>query len=241
MVLFWFYFCWQGSLLLGVCWLFGAVSRITALLKNKNEAGSKPILPFLSSQVPYRPTQLISTAQLLVNFSTPPSPRKSIMVLVPDALMWEMTKKNHCFLYKKNGKKHRVGSIALSKDPGNVKSLHQFQSSGMANGKTINITTDKAHRIQLVTKSTSQAGKTTAWRKCGVNQSFTKAASTLEKTTAGIYYRRDLKNALLAKYSKVYRAARRAKGLSKPIPVKMGRGTLGQSTLTNSDKMDKTE
>jgi Ribosomal L28e protein family len=164
------------------------------------------------------------------------------MVLVPDALMWEMTKKNHCFLYKMNGKKHRVGAIALSKDPGNVNSLHQFQTSGLANGKTVNVTSDKAHRIQLVTKSISQAGKTTAWRKCGVKQSFVKAVATLEQTTAGIYYRRDLKTAMLAKYSKVYRAARRAKGLTKPIPVKMGRGTLGQPTPTSSiDKIDKAE
>jgi large subunit ribosomal protein L28e len=155
------------------------------------------------------------------------------MVLVPDALMWELTKKNHCFLYKMNGSKDRVGAIALSKDPGNVKSLHQFQCSGIANAKAINVTADKDHRVQLVTKSVRAAGKTTALRKCGVKKSFTKAADVIQKTTAGIYYRRDLKAAVLAKYSKVYRATRRAKGLSKPIPVKMGRGTLGGKTTTD--------
>ena len=48
----------------------------------------------------------------------------------------------------------------------------------------------------------------------------------LTKQTRDVFYRRDLVAAALGKYTKVYQANRRAKGICKVVKVKKGRGSL---------------
>lgn len=147
------------------------------------------------------------------------------MVLLPDQLMWELTKKNNCFLHKKNGQTDRTGSISFSKDPGNVKSLHRFQYSSLANSRAINVTNDSEHRAVLVTKTASKAAKRTALNARSLKPDFRRAVKSLKNQTSDVYYRRDLTSTVLAKYTKVYQANRRAKKITKPVKVKMGRGS----------------
>jgi large subunit ribosomal protein L28e len=162
------------------------------------------------------------------------------MVNIPDQLVWELVKNNSSFLMKKNGHSKRSGAIEFSTEKGNVKSLNLLKYSGIANSKTIDVistvkggTGDDAKtktRAQLITKTASkchsQPSKTLV--ATNVNKDFRRSESVILKQTINNYYRRDLKAAVLGKYTKVYQANRRAKGITKPVACKKGRGTLSK-------------
>jgi|UniRef100_A0A8J9SD54 large subunit ribosomal protein L28e len=150
------------------------------------------------------------------------------MVHVPDQLVWELIKKQSCFLKKKNGNTKRSGSISFSVEKGNLKSLNLLKYNGLANSKTIDVVCTSENRAQLVTKSASKADKSPSktFATNNINKDFRRAENVILKQTTDVYYRRDLKAAALGKYTKVYQANRRAKGISKPVPCKKGRGTL---------------
>jgi large subunit ribosomal protein L28e len=162
------------------------------------------------------------------------------MVNIPDQLVWELVKNNSSFLMKKNGHSKRSGAVEFSKEKGNVKSLNLLKYSGLANAKTIDViaapkggTGDDAKnktRAQLITKTASkchsQPNKMLATT--NVNKDFRRSTSVILKQTINNYYRRDLQAAVLGKYTKVYQANRRAKGITKPVACKKGRGTLAK-------------
>jgi large subunit ribosomal protein L28e len=139
------------------------------------------------------------------------------MVAVPDQLVWELVKKNSSFIRKKNGMTKRSGAISFSVERGNLKSLNQLKS--------------KDNRAQLVTKTASKAH--THPKKgaavTNINKDFRRAEGIILKQSIENYYRRDLKAAALGKYTKVYQANRRAKGITKPVPVKKGRKNLKEA------------
>jgi large subunit ribosomal protein L28e len=150
------------------------------------------------------------------------------MVCVPDQLLWELTRKNSSFLRKKNGQTKRSGKISLSAEPGNLKSLHLLQYSSLANSKVINVVCTADNKAQLITKTASKCSSkpSKTFVKTFVNKNFRRAEKIILGQTADVFYRTDLKAAVLAKYTKVYQANRRAKGITKPVPTKKGRGTL---------------
>ena len=150
------------------------------------------------------------------------------MVAIPDSLAWELTKKNTCFLKKKNGQTKRSGSIVFSSEKGNLKSINQFKYSGLANSKSINIECTDDDRAQLIVKTASKAhshpSKGTAT--IPMNKDFRRVEGAIRKHAVDNYYRRDLEAAALGKWTKVYQANRRAKGIKKTVPCKKGRGSL---------------
>lgn len=150
------------------------------------------------------------------------------MVQVPDQLVWECTRKSSCFLRKKNGHTKRSGKICMSMEPCNIKSLHLLQYSSIANSKVFDVVCTPDNKAQLVTKTASKCATQPKgmFVKTNVHQNFTRAEKILMGQTADVYYRRDLKAAALAKYTKCYQANRRAKGITKPVPTKKGRGNL---------------
>lgn len=150
------------------------------------------------------------------------------MVNVPDQLLWELTRRNSSFLRKKNGQTKRSGTITFSTEPGNVKSLNLFKYSGLANSKVMDIVCTSDNRAQLITKVASKAASrpSKTYVRTNVNKDFRRAEKIILGQTADVFYRPDLKAAALAKYTKVYQANRRAKGITKPVPVKKGRGNL---------------
>lgn len=149
------------------------------------------------------------------------------MVAVPDQLVWECIKKNNSFLKKKNGNTKRSGSVSFSVEKGNPKSLNLFKYSGIANSKAADVVFADDNRAQLITKTASKAGSYPKKGKAvtNVNKDFRRSENIIVKQTVDNYYRRDLKDAVLGKYTKVYQANRRAKGITKPVPVKKGRGS----------------
>jgi large subunit ribosomal protein L28e len=149
------------------------------------------------------------------------------MVACPDSLLWEVVKSNHSFLKKRNGRSKRSGAIAFSSEKGNLKSLNQFKYSGLANSKVFDVACTDDNKAQLVVKTASKCStKPGCMNVIALNKSdFHKVAKTIKNVTSSVYYRRDLEAAALGKWTKVYQANKRANGVKKPVPPKMGRGT----------------
>jgi large subunit ribosomal protein L28e len=150
------------------------------------------------------------------------------MVSCPDSLVWELTKRNTSFTNRKNGRTKRSGAIVFSSEKGNVASLNLFKYSGIANSKVASIVCTDDNRASLIVKTASKAA--TQPKKTIVtipmNKDFYRVESAIRKHTQDNFYRRDLAAALLGKWTKVYQANRRAKGIKKVVVTKKGRGTL---------------
>lgn len=150
------------------------------------------------------------------------------MVAIPDSLAWELTKKNTSFLKKRNGHTKRSGAVQFSVEKGNVKNINQFKYSGLANSKALDITCTDDNRAKLTTKTASKCHKSPkkGFATTPLNKDFRRVEHVIVTQTFDNYYRRDLKQAALGKWTKVYQANRRAKGIKKPVAVKKGRGNL---------------
>ena len=147
------------------------------------------------------------------------------MVAIPDQLCWELVKGGNAFLNKKNGNTKRSGSVSFGTEKGNLKSLNLFKYSGLAQSKAVDIVIDDDNRAQLYTKTASKCHTQPKKSKvvANINKDFRRAESVIMKQTVNNFYRRDLKAAALGKYTKVYQANRRTKGITKPVPTKKGR------------------
>ena len=150
------------------------------------------------------------------------------MVAIPDQLCWELVKGHNAFLNKKSGHTKRSGAICFSTEPGNLKSVNLLKYSGLANTKTVDILIDDENRAQIYTKTASKCHSQPKKSKvvANINKDFRRAEAVIMKTAVNNFYRRDLKAAALGKYTEVYQANRRAKGITKPVPTKKGRGKL---------------
>lgn len=144
------------------------------------------------------------------------------MVQVSNQLVWEVVKHNNCFMKKVNGRSRRSGTMRFSVEKNNLRSISSYKHSGLASTQAVGIAS-KNDAAVLYTKTASKCATTTAIAETPINKPFAKVVQTLEKTLSSTYYRRDLKKDALAKFSVVYQANRRAKGVKKVVPVKKGR------------------
>mmetsp|Transcript_10538 Transcript_10538/g.29045 ORF Transcript_10538/g.29045 Transcript_10538/m.29045 type:complete len:151 (-) Transcript_10538:86-538(-) len=148
------------------------------------------------------------------------------MVACSDSLVWELTKKNSCFVKAKNGKTKRSGKISFSSEPGNITSLNLFKYSSVANSKAANISCTDDNRASLFVKTASKCHTQPKKAKATIpmNKDFRRVESAIRKHTQDNFYRRDVEAAILGKWTKVYQANRRAKGTKPVVPTKKGRG-----------------
>lgn len=146
------------------------------------------------------------------------------MVAVSNQLIWECVKNNNSFLKKVNGRTKRSGTMRFSVEKNNLRSLSSYKQSGIGSTQAVGVAS-KDNAAVLYTKTASKAASTTAIAETPINKPFKKVVATIEKSIADNFYRPDLKNDALAKYSAVYQANRRAKGVKKVVPVKKGRGS----------------
>lgn len=63
------------------------------------------------------------------------------------ALIWHLVRDNNSFLVKRE-RTSRAGSVQFSSEPGNVLSVNTYKYSGLANEKSIDVTSD----LKLITK-----------------------------------------------------------------------------------------
>lgn len=150
------------------------------------------------------------------------------MVHAPDAIVWELVRHNNSFLKKANGHTKRSGSITFSREKGNLLSINQFKYSGLANSKAVDVVFADDNKAQLITKTASKAHSFPKKAKAvtPINKDFRRVEKVVKQCTEGSYYRRDLQAAALAKWTKVYQANRRAKGIKSVVAVKKGRTNL---------------
>uniref|UniRef100_A0A7S1V3G1 Ribosomal eL28/Mak16 domain-containing protein n=1 Tax=Grammatophora oceanica TaxID=210454 RepID=A0A7S1V3G1_9STRA len=147
------------------------------------------------------------------------------MVQVPDALVWELVKKNTSFMKKVNGRSKRSGCVKFSVEPTNVKSISTFQCSGLANSKAVSVVFAPDNKAVLVKKTASKAHTQPAkgTSSTNVHKDFRRSEKIILSQAIDNYYRPDLKAPLLGKFTKIYQGNRRAAGTKSKVPVKKGR------------------
>ena len=151
------------------------------------------------------------------------------MATVSDSLVWQLTSRNNSFLQKRNGRTSRSGTVNFSKDPLNIKSLHSFKYSGLANSKAVNVTLhsdDKKKSGKLLKKSVKKANKPAKSVSSSLlNRCYRRSEAVLAKEGANANYRADLTGDLKAKYAAVYNANQVLKGRKSGFAVKTGRSS----------------
>ncbi|KZV56456.1 hypothetical protein F511_08354 [Dorcoceras hygrometricum] len=79
------------------------------------------------------------------------------MASVPGQLIWEIVKKNNCFLVKEFG--NGTAGVKFSKEPNNLFNIHSYKYSGLANKKTVTIQPGKDKSVLLATAKTKKQNK----------------------------------------------------------------------------------
>ncbi len=113
--------------------------------------------------------------------------------------------------------------MRFSTEPNNLRSLSSYKHSGLANTQCVGITSTDKHTAVLSLRTSSKSSSSVGGSTIPINKSFQKVCDTVGKSIVTNYYRPDLKQDALAKYSCVYKANRVAKGVKKAVPVKKGR------------------
>ncbi|KAL0014907.1 hypothetical protein SO802_001976 [Lithocarpus litseifolius] len=133
------------------------------------------------------------------------------MATVPGQLIWEMVKKNNCFLVKEFGRGN--AGVQFSKEPNNLFNLNSYKYSGLANRKTVTIQPGgKDLSVVLGTTKTKKQNKPAALlHKSVMRKEFPRMAKAVTNQVSDNYYRPDLKKAALARLSAVHRSLKVAK------------------------------
>ncbi|KAK7840249.1 large ribosomal subunit protein eL28y [Quercus suber] len=128
------------------------------------------------------------------------------MATVPGQLIWEMVKKNNCFLVKEFGRGN--AGVQFSKEPNNLFNLNSYKYSGLANRKTVMIQPGgKDLSVVLGTTKTKKQNKPAAMlHKSVMRKEFPRMAKAVTNQVSDNYYRPDLKKAALARLSAVHRS-----------------------------------
>ncbi|KAL0918451.1 hypothetical protein M5K25_010460 [Dendrobium thyrsiflorum] len=133
------------------------------------------------------------------------------MATVPDALIWEIVKKNNAFLLKQSGNGNAM--VQFSKEKNNLYNVHSFKFSGLANKKTVSIQpAGKDLSVVLATTKKNKQNKPTSLSQRSImKREFRKVAKAVISQVADNHYRPDLKKAALARLSAVRRSLQVAK------------------------------
>ncbi|KAJ6416035.1 hypothetical protein OIU84_004766 [Salix udensis] len=119
------------------------------------------------------------------NYLRPKNPRGKKkrgfgMATVPGQLIWEMVKKNNCFLVKQFGR--GTASLRFSKESNNLYNLNSYKHSGLANKKTVTIqAADKDQAVVLATSKTKKQNKPASlYHKSVMKKEFSRMAKAVE-------------------------------------------------------------
>lgn len=135
---------------------------------------------------------------------------------VSPAVVWDSLRNGSCFAV------HRDGAH-LSREALNVKGVHSFKFSGLAQPKGLGIVTGtktkKGRKSKVTITLLSKTGSTVGPVGTGLNGSASAAVKAINTVAAVGYYRPDLRAAALGKYaavSKTKRAIKAAAAARKP-------------------------
>ncbi|KMT01693.1 hypothetical protein BVRB_9g211490 [Beta vulgaris subsp. vulgaris] len=132
------------------------------------------------------------------------------MATVPGALIWEIVKKNNCFLVKEFG--NGSAKVQFSKESNNLYNTHSYKYSGIANPKTVAVQPAGKDSVVLTTTKTRKQNKPASLQhKSVMKKDFRRMVKAVENQVGDNYYRPDLKQAALARLSIVNRSLQVAK------------------------------
>ncbi|KAM0834326.1 hypothetical protein ACQ4PT_063676 [Festuca glaucescens] len=107
------------------------------------------------------------------------------MATASDSLVWELVKKNNCFLIKQFGNNN--AKVQFSKEPNNLYNVHSYKYSGLANKKTVTVqpAADKEMTVVLSTTKTKKQNNPAAFsHKTVMRKEFRKMAKAVKNPIA---------------------------------------------------------
>merc|ERR1711975_179671 len=114
-------------------------------------------------------------------------------------LLWALTKKQNAFLVKRNG-------LQLTSEPNNLMNKHSFKYSGLANVEAVGIEDNtRGITLKMKNKKNSSNPKRNIVS-VDLKKDFRKVATTIRNKTEGKFYRKDLSNAALARWYKIWKS-----------------------------------
>merc|ERR1711908_19623 len=117
-------------------------------------------------------------------------------------LLWQITRNNSSFLVKRNG-------LELSSEPGNLMNKNSFKFSGIANLETVDVA-DNEKGITFSRKNEANTSKPARnVVSMDLKKDLRKVSKTIINKTAGANYRKDLSNAALARWCKIWKSKHR--------------------------------
>ncbi|CAI0543743.1 unnamed protein product [Linum tenue] len=133
------------------------------------------------------------------------------MATVPGQLIWEIVKRNNCFLVKEFGRGN--AGVRFSKESNNLYNLNSYKYSGLANKKTVSIQPEgKDLAVVLTTTKTKRQNKPANLKhKSVMRKEFSSMAKAVTNQVADNFYRPDLKKAALSRLSTIHRSLRVSK------------------------------
>eukprot|EP00630_Chrysocystis_fragilis_P005429 CAMPEP_0197394412 /NCGR_PEP_ID=MMETSP1165-20131217/5167_1 /TAXON_ID=284809 /ORGANISM="Chrysocystis fragilis, Strain CCMP3189" /LENGTH=147 /DNA_ID=CAMNT_0042920117 /DNA_START=31 /DNA_END=474 /DNA_ORIENTATION=+ len=136
------------------------------------------------------------------------------------ALMWQCVRNGNCFLVKRNG-------VQLTSEPGNLANKNSFKYSGLANEKAIDISIDDSSeepKLAMGLKAPKRKNQPKQnVRVTPLKKDFRRVAHAISSQTSGQWYRADLTDMALARWTALHRLAMVKKGLKKKSKAKTGR------------------
>jgi large subunit ribosomal protein L28e len=115
------------------------------------------------------------------------------------------------------GKKAHGNTVLFSSEKGNLMNEHSYKYSGFANSKALDLTIDE-NKIEFGLKT--KKGK---FADTKMNKGFRRVVNSIRKQGITNYYRPDLHNAALARWTALNRAAKVTNGVLKPTKHRAGR------------------
>ena len=132
-------------------------------------------------------------------------------------LVYSIVRDTSCHVLKhrqtgRSGMGKRGAEFTL--EPNNLTGKNSWKYSGIANPKTVDIIAKEGGGVELVTKSrnparTSKPNK--MYNKVTLTRDFRRVAKAITKETADNFYRPDLKQAVLAKWSLIHKSQKKTK------------------------------
>merc|ERR1711985_215106 len=114
-------------------------------------------------------------------------------------LLWALTRKNNCFLVKRNG-------LELSSEPSNLMNKNSFKYSGLANLEAVDIQANtKGITFSRKNKKNAHA-PARDMVSVDLKKDFRKVAKTVMNKTEGATYRKDLTKPALARWYKIWKS-----------------------------------
>merc|ERR1711976_12628 len=120
-------------------------------------------------------------------------------------LTWQLIRKHNSFIRRRDG-------VTFTSEPNNLANKHAFKWSGLANKHAVGLELNRDEDGNIkrgavlsvkAKKSSARRQPSKTWKKTTLTGDFRRVAKTIRSETEGKYYRRDLTQAALARWSQI--------------------------------------